>query len=178
MWGALLPGSKIALDPKEETLALLLKKNGYVTGMLGKWHLRNKPSYWPLHYGFDSFMGLPYSHDIWPRDKDGNLITDQKNIRLGWPELTMIEGDKVVDAIRTHAQQEQFTTIFTERAVKFIRDNQHRPWLLYLAQPMPHVPLAVSDKFKGKSGLGLFGDVIMELDWSLGQIMKTLLAGC
>jgi arylsulfatase A-like enzyme len=174
MWGALLPGSKIALDPKEETLAMLLKKNGYVTGMLGKWHLGNKPPYWPLHYGFDSFLGLPYSHDIWPRDKDGNLITDQKNIRGLWPELTMIEGDRVVDTIKTHAQQEQFTTLFTERAVKFIRANQKHPWLLYLAQPMPHVPLAVSEKFRGKSELGLFGDVIMELDWSLGQMMKTL----
>lgn len=174
MWGALLPGSKIALDPKEETLASLLKRNGYVTGMLGKWHLGNKPPYWPLHYGFDSFLGLPYSHDIWPRDKDGKLITDQNNSRGHWPELTMIEGDRVVDTIKTHAQQEQLTTLFTEKAVAFIRNNQHRPWLLYLAQPMPHVPLAVSDKFRGKSELGLFGDVIMELDWSLGQIMKTL----
>jgi len=174
MSGALLPDSKIALDPKEETLALLLKRNGYVTGMLGKWHLGNRPANWPLHYGFDSYLGLPYSHDIWPRDKDGNLITDPKNIRAHWPELTMIEGDKVVDTIKTHAQQEQLTTLFTEKATAFIRNNQHHPWLLYVAQPMPHVPLAVSDKFRGKSELGLFGDVMMELDWSLGQIMKTL----
>ncbi|HXO77339.1 MAG TPA: sulfatase-like hydrolase/transferase, partial [Puia sp.] len=90
MSGALLPDSKIALDPKEETLPLLLKKAGYRTAMLGKWHLGNKPPYWPIHYGFDSFYGLPYSHDIWPRDKDGNPITDTKNIRSGWPELTMI----------------------------------------------------------------------------------------
>ncbi|HEY4288672.1 MAG TPA: sulfatase [Puia sp.] len=174
MSGALLPGSKIALDPKEETLPLLLKKAGYRTAMLGKWHLGNKPPYWPIHYGFDSFYGLPYSHDIWPRDKDGNLITDTKNIRFGWPELTMIEGDKVVDTIKTHAQQEQFTTLFTEKAVAYIKNNKNKPFFLYLAQPMPHVPLAVSDKFKGKSELGLFGDVIMELDWSLGQIMKAL----
>jgi arylsulfatase len=174
MSGALLPGSKIALDPKEETLPLLLKKAGYRTAMLGKWHLGNKPPYWPTHYGFDSFYGLPYSHDIWPRDKDGNLITDTKNIRFGWPELTMIEGDKVVDTIKTHTQQEQFTTLFTEKAVAYIKSNKSKPFFLYLAQPMPHVPLAVSDKFKGKSELGLFGDVIMELDWSLGQIMKAL----
>lgn len=174
MSGALLPGSKIALDPKEETLPLLLKKAGYRTAMLGKWHLGNKPPYWPTHYGFDSFYGLPYSHDIWPRDKDGNLITDTKNIRSGWPELTMIEGDKVVDTIKTHTQQEQFTTLFTEKAVAYIKSNKSKPFFLYLAQPMPHVPLAVSDKFKGKSELGLFGDVILELDWSLGQIMKAL----
>ncbi len=174
MSGALLPASKIALDPKEETLPLLLKKAGYRTAMLGKWHLGNKPPYFPMYYGFDSFYGLPYSHDIWPRDKDGNLITDTKNIRYGWPELTMIEGDRVVDTITRHAQQEQFTTLFTARAVAYIKNNKSNPFFLYLAQPMPHVPLAVSDKFKGKSELGLFGDVIMELDWSLGQIMKAL----
>jgi arylsulfatase len=172
--GALLPGAGIALDPKEETLALLLKRAGYKTGMLGKWHLGNKPPYWPTHYGFDSFYGLPYSHDIWPRDKDGNRMTDTKSIRVNWPELTMIEGDRVVDTITTHAQQERFTTLFTEKAVAFIKSNKGAPFFLYLAQPMPHVPLAVSDRFKGKSELGLFGDVIMELDWSLGQIMKTL----
>jgi arylsulfatase len=142
--------------------------------MLGKWHLGNKPPFWPIHYGFDSFYGLPYSHDIWPRDFEGNRITDPKNGRFNWPELTMIEGDKVVDTIKTHAQEEQFTTQFTERAVSFIKANKNHPFFLYLAHPMPHVPLAVSDKFKGKSELGVFGDVIMELDWSLGQIMKTL----
>ncbi|HEY4209102.1 MAG TPA: sulfatase [Puia sp.] len=174
MYGAILPQSKIALSQHEQTLAQLLKSVGYRTAMLGKWHLGNKPPYWPIHYGFDSFYGLPYSHDIWPRDFEGNRITDPKNGRYNWPELTMIEGDKVVDTIKTHAQEEQFTTEFTTRAVSFIKANRNHPFFLYLAHPMPHVPLAVSGKFKGRSELGLFGDVIMELDWSLGEIMKTL----
>lgn len=174
MYGAILPSSKIALNPNEQTIPLLLKKAGYKTGMLGKWHLGNHPPYFPIHYGFDYFYGLPYSHDIWPRDLGGNRITDPHNGRYNWPELTLIEGDKVVDTIKTHAQQEQFTTLFTQKAVAFIKNNRKHPFFLYLAHPMPHVPLAVSDKFKGKSELGVFGDVIMELDWSLGQIMNTL----
>jgi arylsulfatase len=174
MAGALLPNSKIALNPNEQTLASILKKVGYRTAMLGKWHLGNRPPYFPLHFGFDSFYGLPWSNDIWPRDFRGNRITDTANARYHWPELTMWDGDRVADTIKTHEQQEQFTTLFTRRAVSFIRANTSHPFFLYLAHPMPHVPLAVSDKFKGKSELGLFGDVIMELDWSLGEIMKTL----
>ncbi len=174
MSGALLPGSKIALNPQEETIASLLKNNGYVTAMLGKWHLGNKPPYFPIHYGFDSFYGLPYSHDIWPRDHNGNKITTPGDIRGTWPELTLISNDKTIDTIKTHKAQEQLTTTFTDKAVSFINANKNKPFFLYLAHPMPHVPLAVSDKFKGKSELGVFGDVIMELDWSLGQILKTL----
>lgn len=174
MYGAILPSSKIALNPKETTLAIMLKQAGYKTAMLGKWHLGNHPPYFPIHYGFDSFLGLPYSHDIWPRDKDGNRITNPKNARYTWPELTLIEGDKAIDTIKSHQDEEKFTTLFTERAVSIIKNSKGKPFFLYLAQPMPHIPLAVSDKFKGKSGMGIFGDVIMELDWSLGQVMKAL----
>lgn len=174
MAGALLPSSKIALNPQETTMAAMLKKAGYKTAMLGKWHLGNRPPYFPIHYGFDYFLGIPYSHDIWPRDLKGNRVTDPKNARYNWPELTLVEGDKAIDTIKTHQQQEQFTTIFTQKAVSFIKSNKTKPFFLYLAHPMPHIPLAVSSKFKGKSEMGLFGDVMMELDWSLGQILKTL----
>jgi arylsulfatase len=174
MNGALLPGSKIALHPEEETIASLLKKVGYRTAMLGKWHLGNRPPYFPLHYGFDSFYGLPYSHDIWPIDYEGHPITDQNNMRGKWPKLPIYEGDKQVDSIFTLEGQSRLTTEFTQRAVSFIKANKSKPFFLYLAHVMPHVPLAVSDKFKGKSEMGLFGDVIMELDWSLGQVLKTL----
>ncbi|QKJ32055.1 sulfatase [Mucilaginibacter mali] len=174
MAGALLPTSKIALNPQETTIASMLKRAGYHTSMLGKWHLGNHPPYFPLHYGFDSFYGLPYSHDIWPRDKDGNKITDPANARYTWPELPLIEDDRIADTIKSHHDQELLTTKFTKRAVAYIRGHKNKPFFLYVAQPMPHVPLAVSDKFKGKSGMGIFGDVMMELDWSLGQILKTL----
>ena len=174
MHGALGPLADEALNPSEETLALLLKKAGYRTAMIGKWHLGRKPPFFPIHYGFDSFYGLPYSNDMWPREIDGTKITDTANARYKWPELVLYENDKAVDTIRTHAQQEQLTTLYTEHAVSFIKANRNRPFFLYLAHAMTHVPLAVSDKFKGKSELGLFGDVVMEVDWSIGQLMKTL----
>jgi arylsulfatase len=172
--GALLPGSREALNPQEETIASLLKDAGYKTAMLGKWHLGNKPPYSPIHYGFDSFYGIPYSHDIWPIDYNGNRITDTSNLRGGWPALPVYEDDVVVDSILTLQGQSRLTTAFTERAVAFIKENRKNPFFLYLAHPMPHVPLAASDKFRGKSEIGLFGDVIMELDWSLGEVLKAL----
>jgi arylsulfatase A-like enzyme len=175
MSGVLLPPDKYALNPNEETIASLLKKNHYVTGMFGKWHLGNKAPYFPLHYGFDKFYGLPYSHDVWPVNYDGkSLVTDTADRRSKNPLLTLLDGDKPVDTLRNIDDQTKLTTLFTEKAVSFIRENRKDPFFLYLAHPMPHVPLAVSDKFKGKSELGLFGDVIMELDWSLGQILKVL----
>jgi arylsulfatase A-like enzyme len=172
--GAILPNSSMALDLKEETIAAILKQVGYKTGMIGKWHLGNKAPHLPIHYGFDQFYGIPYSHDIWPRDLDGKLITDPKNAKSSWPELLLLNGDQAIDTIKTTAQQSLLTQTFTAKAVSFIKENKAKPFFLYLAQPMPHVPLAASPKFKGKSEMGAFGDVIMELDWSIGEITKAL----
>ena len=175
MSGALAPNSKMALNPDEQTIASILKDNGYTTGMLGKWHLGGKPPYWPLHYGFDSYFGLPYSHDMSPMGSTGHRVVNPKNMGPGHPFLPLIEGDKIVDSISTMEQASQLTTMMTDKATAFIKQNKSKPFFLYLAHPLPHVPLAVSSKFKGKSGdMGIFGDVIMELDWSLGQIMETL----
>lgn len=175
MSGVLLPNDHRALNPREETIATLLKKGGYHTGMFGKWHLGNQAPYLPLHYGFDEFAGLPYSHDIWPVDYDGfTAVTDLADRRSRNPRLPLLEGDRAVDTLRNVNDATRLTTLFTERSVAFIKANKARPFFLYLAHPLPHVPLAVSAKFKGKSELGLFGDVIMELDWSLGQILKAL----
>jgi arylsulfatase A-like enzyme len=172
--GALLPQSKVALNPQEQTIGSLLKSNGYTTGILGKWHLGNRAPYFPLQYGFDSFYGLPYSHDIWPIDYQGDPLTDSTNIRSSWPPLPVIEGNKQIGTIQSLEEQTHWTTTLTERAVKFIETNKNKPFFLYLAHPLPHVPLAVADRFKGKSELGTFGDVMMELDWSLGEIMKAI----
>lgn len=175
MYGAILPESKIALNPKEETIASLLKKAGYKTAMLGKWHLGNKPPYFPLHYGFDSFYGIPYSHDISPLDYDWKRITDTSKRKSHWPMLPLISGDKVVDSVMNYNDASRLTGTLTTKAVAIIKANKNRPFFLYLAHPMPHIPLAASEKFRGKSGdMGMFGDVIMELDWSLGEILKTL----
>jgi arylsulfatase A-like enzyme len=172
--GAILPSSKMALDLKEETIASVLKQNGYQTAMVGKWHLGNDVGHFPIHFGFDRFYGLPYSHDIWPRDDQGKRITDPKNAKFNWPELLVYNRDRPVDTINSHEKQELLTKTFTEKAVAYIHENKTKPFFLYLAQPMPHVPLAASAKFKGKSEMGLFGDVIMELDWSIGAITKAL----
>lgn len=172
--GALMPWSTKALNTSEETIASLLKAAGYTTAMLGKWHLGSKPPYLPLHFGFDSFYGIPYSHDMWPIDYEGKPITDTSNWRIKFPTLPVLEGDKQVATITTLEQQSTLTTTLTEKAEQFIVKNKNRPFFLYLAHPMPHVPLAVSAKFKDKSGAGLFGDVISEIDWSIGKVMDVL----
>lgn len=172
--GALMPWSNKALDTTEATIASLLKKAGYITGMLGKWHLGSRAPYFPLHYGFDSFYGLPYSHDMWPVDYEGKIVTDTSNWRARVPKLPVIEGDKVVDSFSTLDQQASWTTTLTKKAVAFINKNKSRPFFLYLAHPMPHVPLAVSARFKGTTKTGLFGDVISEIDWSIGKILEIL----
>ena len=175
MSGVLLPGAKRALNPKEQTIASLLNDAGYKTGMLGKWHLGNHAPFLPLQYGFDSYYGIPYSHDMWPIDFDGRTrVTDTSNIRSGWSAIPVYEGNRVVDSIITMERQSRLTSDLTERAVSFIKENRKNPFFLYLAHPMPHVPLAASKKFQGKSGMSTFGDVIMELDWSIGQILETL----
>lgn len=172
--GALMPWSTKALSPSEETIASMLKKAGYTTAMLGKWHLGYKPPYLPLHFGFDSFYGIPYSHDMWPVDYEGKPIVDTANWRIRFPPLPVLEGDRQVATITTLEQQAALTTTLTEKAEQFIAKNKQRPFFLYLAHPMPHVPLAVSDKFKGKTKTGLFGDVISEIDWSIGRVLDAL----
>lgn len=172
--GAIGPRANVALSMQEETIASLLKGNGYNTGMLGKWHLGSEAPYFPMSYGFNSFYGLPYSHDYWATDYDGKPVTKDGDYRKNWGTVPVIEGDKIINQISTLDQQAEWTTTLTEKAVSFIKQNKKDPFFLYLAHPMPHVPLAVSNKFKGKSELGVFGDVIMELDWSLGEILNTL----
>jgi len=121
-----------------------LKDHGYVTGMFGKWHLGNNSQFWPTHYGFDTFYGIPYSHDIWNRDESGNVVTDKKDMRYHWPALPLIEGDKVVDSITSKEQLSMLLTNLTERSVQFIKQNKNKPFFLYLAHTMPHVPIAPS----------------------------------
>ena len=158
--GALGPTSKIGISDKEKTIADLLKTRGYATAIYGKWHLGYQPRFLPTRHGFDDYFGLPYSNDMWP-----------KHPTAKFPDLPLIEGEKVIE---TNPDQTKLTTWYTERAVKFIEKNKDRPFFLYVAHNMPHVPLHVSDKFKGKSKQGLYGDVIMELDWSVGQILAAL----
>ena len=161
--GALRPASKVGINPQEETIAEVLKKKNYVTAAVGKWHLGDALPFLPLQNGFDEYLGIPYSNDMWPRHPNSKF-----------PDLPLIEGNKSIKGVSQAEEQEQFTTIFTERSVDFINKNKKNPFFLYLAHPMPHVPLYVSAKFKGKSKQGTYGDVMMEIDWSVGEIMKAL----
>ena len=172
--GALNHQSKIALNPDEETIAELLKAKQYKTAIVGKWHLGNKQPYLPLQNGFDEYFGLPYSNDMWPVYYDGNPLTDTTNFRSTFPPLPLIDGNNIFKTITTLNGQAQLTTLYTERAVKFISENKNQPFFLYLAHSMVHVPIGVSEKFKGKSGAGLFGDVMEEVDWSVGEVMRSL----
>lgn len=174
MHGAIDHNSKIALNPDEETIAELLKANGYKTGMVGKWHLGHKPPYLPMQHGFDEYFGLPYSNDMWPVAYDGKPWADTTFWRAKYPPLPLIEGNKTIQILNKLDDQSDLTSIYTERAVSFIKKNKKNPFFLYLAHSMVHVPIAASAKFKGKSGAGLFGDVMQEVDWSVGEVMKAL----
>lgn len=160
--GALDHSAKIGINPDEQTIPELLKEKGYATAAFGKWHLGHREKFLPLQHGFDEFFGIPYSNDMWPNHPVN------KNY---YPPLPLFEGNEV---IQENPDQSQFTQNFTKRTIDFIQKNKENPFFVYLAHPMPHVPLFVSDMFKGKSEQGLFGDVIMEIDWSIGQINQTL----
>jgi len=159
--GALDHRANYGISANEMTIAELVKTKNYATAIFGKWHLGHLPPFLPTRHGFDEYLGLPYSNDMWP-----NHPTNKN-----YPELPLIENDEVVELM---PDQTQLTTRYTERAVKFIEKNKDRPFFLYLAHTMPHVPLHVSAKFKGKSAQGLYGDVIEEIDWSVGQVLDAV----
>ncbi len=173
--GALGPADTIGINSDEELIPELLAGRGYRNCIVGKWHLGHHRQFLPLQNGFHEFYGLPYSNDMWPVDYDGLPATKDKSPgKLRYPVLPLISGnDKIMD-INTLDDQAKLTTLYTEYSVNFIDRNRKGPFFLYLAHSMPHVPLAVSGKFKGKSRQGLYGDVIMEIDWSVGEIMKAL----
>ena len=159
--GALFPRSKIGLNPEETTIADMLKTKGYSTKAIGKWHLGARKEFLPTRQGFDEYYGIPYSNDMWNKDRPVKDL----------PPLPLIQDEIIIDTI---IEQSWFTQRFTEKAMDFIDVNKSKPFFLYLAHPMPHVPIYVSEKFNGKSGKGLYADVIMEIDWSVGEIIKKL----
>ncbi len=177
--GAYMPWDSLkGLNPEEVTIADMLKTKGYKTGMVGKWHLGHNKAFLPLQQGFDEYYGIPYSNDMWPVDYDGVNVHDKDSVSKPWklkyPVLPVLEGNSKIAEINTLEDQAQITTLYTEKAVEFIQRNKAEPFFLYLAHSMPHVPVAASDKFSGKSEQGLYGDVIMEIDWSVGEVMKAL----
>ncbi len=159
--GVLQPWSPIGLHPDEDTIADVLKKQGYATACFGKWHLGHHPEFMPLRQGFDEYFGIPYSNNML-KGYGPNKDT---------PPLPLYQGEKVIE---TEPDQTQFTRRFTEEAIKFIRAKKDQPFFVYLPHPMIHTPLYASAGFKGKSADGLIGDTIEEIDWSVGQISAVL----
>jgi arylsulfatase A len=147
----LFPNSKGGLPDEEITLAEALKTKGYATGCVGKWHLGHLPQYLPTKHGFDEYFGIPYSNDMRP--------------------TPLLRGETVLEE---PAKQDTITKRYTDEAVKFIEKNRDGPFFLYFPHTFPHVPLFASPDFKGTSLRGLYGDVVEELDWSVGRILQTL----
>ena len=159
--GALNPNAEHGLNADETTIAEALKGRGYATAIFGKWHLGHRAPFLPTRHGFDEYLGLPYSNDMWPHHPTAK----------GFPALPLLEQDRV---LRLNPDQSELTREYTGRAVRFIEKNRDRPFFAYLAHTMPHVPLFVSEAFKGKTGQGLYADVIAELDWSVGRILDAI----
>ncbi|MDI9640888.1 sulfatase [Kamptonema cortianum] len=156
--GVLGPQSKTGLSLQEETIPEILAERNYVSAIVGKWHL-GVENLSPLNHGFAEYYGLPYSNDMWPPRQ---------------PPLWMIKNHDPVREIKTIADQDSLTSEYTTYAKDFIRRNRTRPFFLYLAHSMPHVPLGFGGRLAGKSGAGRYGDVIREIDWSTGEILKEL----
>jgi arylsulfatase A len=171
--GALGPREQHGISAGEMTLAEVCKQKGYATACYGKWHLGHHPKFLPTNHGFDEYFGLPYSNDMWPYHPAVMDLPMEKRLER-WPYLPLIEGTKIINPNVTHEDERMLTTWYTERAVKFIDRNKDRPFFLYVPHSMVHVPLHVSDKFAGKSQRGLFGDVVMEVDWSVGEIVGAI----
>jgi len=168
VFGAHGPGAR-GLDPRFATLGQVLKRRGYATAVFGKWHIGDQPETRPPARGFDESCGLMYSNDMWEFHPENPEY-------WGRHPLQFWENGKVTIERVTKEHQPMLTTWYTEHAADFIGRHKDEPFLLYVPHAMPHVPLFCSDKFKGKSGVGLYGDVMMELDWSVGQIMQALKA--
>lgn len=161
------PNSKTGLHPDEWTIADVLKQENYATACFGKWHLGHEPEFLPTNQGYDEFYGIPYSHDMWE-------LHPENGTRYNFPILPLYEGPQVIKKHITPEDQKFHTRSITDRTVQFIEKNKEQPFFIYVPHPMPHVPLYTTDSFEGKTKRGAYGDVIEEIDWSVGQILNAL----
>jgi len=187
-----IPRARTGIHPNEITVAEVLKARNYRTALVGKWHLGDAPEFLPTRHGFDSYFGLPYSNDMWPYhpkvieqpEEDDRMRAARKRARytgfdgegqiypLDWfPPLPLMENEEVVEL---NPRQELLTQRYTDRAIEILRANDQRPVFLYLAYSMPHVPLFRSHEFEGRSLRGVYGDVIEEIDASVGRILAAI----
>jgi arylsulfatase A len=187
----LFPVAQLGLNPAEKTVAEVLKDAGYTTAMIGKWHLGDQTPFLPTRQGFERYYGLPYSNDMGPASdgiksdfgkpipaaKAGNAkkkaVDDEFGVRGTQPPLAVIENEKVVGRVLVD-DQIQLAKRYTERAVAFIKEKHAKPFFLYLAHNAVHFPRYPRQEFMGKSGHGLLGDWVQEIDWSVGQVLAAL----
>jgi arylsulfatase len=155
------PGSKVGLNPEETTIAELLKASGYNTAAYGKWHLGDAPKFLPRNHGFDEFYGILYSNDMWPQHPQQGTV-------FNFPDIELYDNET---PIRVLKDQTFLTQDLTDKAISFIKRNKDNPFFLYLPHPQPHVPLFVSDSKRNTQKRGLYGDVIHEIDASVGRIL-------
>jgi arylsulfatase A len=160
--GAFPPNSAEGLNPKEHTVAKLLKEQGYTTMCIGKWHLGDQPEFFPLKFGFDHYFGLPYSNDM-----------IRKDTATGKMVVPLMRDNQVI-SLWSQNDQDQMARLYTEEAVKFIKENKDHPFYLYLAHNAVHVPIHPGPEFRGHSGHGGYYDWVEEVDWSAGQVLNTL----
>jgi arylsulfatase A-like enzyme len=177
--GVLFPRSKTGLNPDEVTIADMLKARGYATMCIGKWHLGWQKQFLPTRQGFDSYYGVPYSNDM--TIAQGMAVSDDLVLRDGVTREGMWKSAKNrvplmrdEEVIEYPCDQTTLTKRYTEEAIRFFEANREKPFFLYLPHTMPHVPLFASERFKGKSRRGIYGDVIEEIDWSTGEILGAL----
>jgi arylsulfatase A-like enzyme len=169
----LFPDSSGGLPEEEVTIARALKSAGYATACVGKWHLGHLPAYLPQSHGFDHYFGIPYSNDM-DRTADAPPARDAVlDPRIEYFSVPLLRGAAVVER---PAEQHTLTRRYTEEAVRWIRQNRDRPFLLYFAHTFPHVPLFASERFRGTSPRGIYGDVVQELDWSVGEVLDAVRA--
>ncbi len=187
----LFPVAQIGLNPNERTIAEVLKDAGYTTAMIGKWHLGDQTPFLPTRRGFERYLGLPYSNDMGPaadgiksdrgkplpQPKAANAkkkaVDDEMGVRGVQPPLALIENGNVIGRVRAD-DQIQLTRRYTERAVAFVKEAHAKPFFLYLAHNAVHFPRYPRDEFMGKSGNGVLGDWVQEIDWSVGQVLAAL----
>ncbi len=162
--GVLFPDSKAGLGQDEITIAKVLRQNGYATGCVGKWHLGAFSPYLPTDHGFDYYFGIPYSNDMSPAQNKGPHARN-------YPPTPLILGDKKIE---DEPDQGELTRRYTEKAVEFIHEHAKEPFFLYFAHTFPHIPLYTNARFEGTSKRGLYGDVVEEIDWSVGEVLKAL----
>lgn len=173
--GVLFPDSNGGLPTDEVTIAEVLKQKNYATAMIGKWHLGHLPQFLPQAQGFDSYYGIPYSNDMdfvkgspnyRHESNDPNWLADPMHYNV-----PLMENETVIER---PTNQLTITKRYTEKAVEFIKEKSNEPFFLYLAHSLPHIPLFASTEFIGSSKRGLYGDVIQEIDWSVGQVLQIL----